>query len=225
MPRFADHLVSTADILLSKVVDGEVRVNLGDLAGDAEGVGSDVAMWGLPGFYSVPDLPDAATGAAQALYLVDGQAKRVIAARDNRQAPKAGTAPPGARGITTRGEARVMLNPDEDAVTAYTANQEDDDASQMIDLRGKNGVTLILNGGCMIRQKTDELAIAIVDGPTFLMDGDGFQFSGKKFVVLCSTVTLGLNPGGVPPPPGLNSAIVGTTGMSGIPSSSVTIAS
>jgi len=42
-------------------------------------------------------------------------------------------------------------------------------------------------------------------------------------VAACSTVTLGLI-AGVPPPPGLTSALIGVSGMAGIASKSVTIA-
>jgi hypothetical protein len=222
---FADYLTEPADILSARPVDGDVRINVGDVASDGEGWSADVAMWGVPGFISIPDPPDA-DGAAQALLLVDGQEKRSIAARDNRIASKIGEGKAGDRFIVCRRDARVLVKAEENAVNIYTVNEEDDDASMMLDLRGKTGVAILLNGGCMIRQKTDEMVISIADGPTFLMDKDGFQFTGKSFHVDCSTITLGLiQPAGVRPQLGTNNALTGLTGLAAVPSSTVMIAS
>lgn len=221
---FADYLTEIADILRAAPVGGDVRINVGDVAAEDEGRGADVAMWGIPGFISIPDPPDA-DGAAQAILLVDGQETRSIAARDNRIASKIGEGKFGDRFIVCRRDARVLVKAEDNAVNLYTVNEEDDGASQMIDLRGKTGVTLLLNGNCMIRQKTDELVVSIADGPTLLMDKDGFQFTGKTFHVDCATVTLGITPLGLRPQPGTNNALTGLTGVAAVPSSTVLIAS
>lgn len=224
MVMFADHLTEIADILAARPVGGDVRINVGEVADDSEGRGAEVAMWGIPGFVSIPDPPDA-DGAAQAILLVDGQETRSIAARDNRIASKIGEGKPGDRFIVCRADARIIMKPADNAVNLYTVNEEDNGASMMLDLRGKTGVTLLLNGGCMIRQKTDELVISIADGPTLLMDKEGFQFTGKSFHVDCSTITLGLLPGGLRPQLGTNNALTGLTGPAAVPSSTVLIAS
>jgi hypothetical protein len=222
--RFADHLVSPQDILLATSQNGEVRVNVGDQASANEGVGAEVAMWGLPGFISVPS-PPSSDGCAQALVLTDGNEQRVIASRDNRIAAKVGVPKSGDRFIVSDRDARVLLKNEDNAINIYTVNEEDGNASQMLDLRGKTGVTVLLNGGCIIRQKTDELIISIAEGPTFMMDKDGFQFTGKTFNVDCATITLGLLPGGFRPVPPANTALTGPTGLAAVPSSSVMIAS
>lgn len=225
--RFADHLTQVADILRAEPIGGDVRMNVGEQAEGGEGAGAEIAMWGIPGFISIPDPPDE-NGAAQAILLLDGNDVRSIAARDNRIASKIGTGKAGDRFIVCRRDARVIIKAEDNAVNLYTVNEADDDASQMIDLRGKTGVTVILNGGCMIKQKTDSLIVSIADGPTLLMDKEGFQFTGKTFHIDCATVTVGLLPGGVRPvtaaPPGPNAALTGLTGVAAVPSTSVAIA-
>lgn len=222
--RFPDHLTTIADVVLSTATDGEVRVNVGDvLQEDESGFGQDVALWGVPGFIGMPDQPDD-NGAAQVLYIVDGQKKIGVAARDNRIAEKAGNLQPGDRAVLASCAARILLKAATSSVTLFTENEQDNDLAQMIDLRGSTGVTLLLNGNCIVQQKTDELVIAINDGATFTMNADGFQFTGAKFNVACSTVTLGILPGGIPPQPGINSAIYGPAGQVGVASQSVTIA-
>lgn len=86
MLRFADHTTDIGDILQSVVEDGEVRVSLGKYAGQNEtslGVSSDAPVWQQTGFASRPADPDE-RGSAMAVYVLDGDQKRVVATRDNR---------------------------------------------------------------------------------------------------------------------------------------------
>jgi hypothetical protein len=74
--------VDVADILLSLVEGGEVRVNIGD-APTGKGYGASIGYWGVDGFLSRPNAPTAA-GNAQGWYVTEGQSRRVIASRDTR---------------------------------------------------------------------------------------------------------------------------------------------
>jgi hypothetical protein len=85
VPYNADHLCGVADISASSANVGEIRCNLGDsVTGD--GYAAECAIWGPPGFIGRPADPTTGTGggACQALYVVEGNQKRVVATRDNR---------------------------------------------------------------------------------------------------------------------------------------------
>src|SRR3990167_5975490 len=106
-PMWADHLTGVADILASTSDGGEVLVNLGDIR-DNSGIAAEAPMWGVDGFVSRPNDPDEA-GACEALYVVDGDEKRVLATRDMRFSEQVGTLQPGDRAIFTDGEPRLLV--------------------------------------------------------------------------------------------------------------------
>lgn len=222
---WADSLTNVADILSSTQTDGEVRVNLGEQT-DGSGFGADSPVYGIDGFAAMPNDPDE-NGACQALYLVDGNEKVVFGTRDNRSIAKVGALKPGDRVVFSNCDARVMLKKADNAVSLYTVNETAEPAdgtAQMLDLRGSTGVTVLLNGGCIIQQLKDEVLVAINGGASWRMTEEGHEFFGQKFSINCSTVTIGLMPGGLPPAPGVNGAIYGISGVTGVASTSVTIA-
>lgn len=97
MIPWADHLTGISDILLSEIVEGEVRYNLGYFAGEnttSQGVGASSPVWPQFGFVSRPADPDE-DGAAMALWIQDGDQKRVISTRDNRHTDRLPDVQPG----------------------------------------------------------------------------------------------------------------------------------
>lgn len=224
MPRFPDDLIGSADILTSALDDsGEVRLNLGD-ALTGEGISNDSSYWGIDGFVSRPN--DAtSTGAAQALYMVDGHQKRVLASRDNRWITGYGQLAAGDRAIVSDCEAKFLLKKDRSAVTLYTTNEQDDNNSMMVDVDGKNGIITIINAGSVLRMTKDEIVLAVSGGnASITLNGDGaVQITGKSFWAATSGVCLG-TVGGAPPIPGVMSALIGPVGLAGVPSTSVVIA-
>ena len=218
----SDNLTQIADVTASTIAsDGQVRVNIGD-AFTGKGFAADAPLWGLDGFVSRPNDPDA-DGAAQVLYLVDGDNKRAFASRDNRWASKAGNLAPGDRAIVSNCDARMFVKKERNAVTLYTVNEKDDGHSMLVDLAGKDGNLIILNGSAQIRMTKDSITLGVSGGGAIVIDKDGVQVLGAQAAINCSTVTIGLM-GGAPPPPGSSSACVGPTGMAAIGSHSVTIA-
>jgi len=212
---------SVADVLLSSVSSGEVRVNLGDLS-DGTGFGAECSLWGVDGFVSCPNDPDDA-GCAQAIYLSSGNSKRAICSRDVRFASKAGALKPGDRAILSDCDARLFLKKANNGITLYTVNETDGDKAMIVDLAGAKGKITILNSGAQIAIEKDKITLGVSGGGAIVIDSNGVQVLGQQFVAACSTVTLGLI-AGVPPPPGLTSALIGVSGMAGIASKSVTIA-
>jgi phage gp45-like len=120
MPRNADHLTDISDVLGSDVTNGEVYLNVGDSI-DGDGWGANAAIWGPDGYIAVPN--SASQGSAcRALYLVDGNTKRVFACRDNRIATRAGGLSPGDRAIVTDAAPRVRIIKQTEVVELYTEN-------------------------------------------------------------------------------------------------------
>lgn len=222
----AANIFSQADVTLSEQEDGEVRVNIGNVI-DGSGLGAGVAAWGVDGFVGMPNLPSDGQ-CCVALVLEDGNQQRCIGFKDNRFASKAGELQPGDRAIVSDCDARLLLKKEDNCISLYTVNEEAEEAdgtAQMLDIRGSTGVTVLLNSGCIIQQTKDEILIAFNGGSVFKQTAEGFEFFGQKFSINCSTVTIGLMPGGLPPTPGTNGAIYGVSGVAGVASTSVTIAS
>lgn len=118
MPIKPDHLTDISDVLTAQATNGEVFVTVGD-AVDGQGWGANAAMWGPDGYIAVPN--QATQGAAcRAIYLVDGNMKRVFACRDNRIANRAGTLAPGDRAIVTDASARVRVLQAANSVELYS---------------------------------------------------------------------------------------------------------
>lgn len=219
----AETLYDIRDVTASSMESGDVRVNVGSAITN-EGEGSDGPWWANgDGFVSRPNGPGA-DGACKALFLRHGNKKICIASRDGRYSSKAGELQPGDRAIVSRGEARFLLKAENDSVTLYTANQQDDDSSMMITAVGETGTILIANGGAYIEMKKDKIvmsagkAMLVLDGLT-----GAASFFASHFAANAKSGNLGVV-GAIPPPTGVNSILVGATGMAGIPSAFWTIA-
>jgi hypothetical protein len=100
--------IDQADLLLAQVDGAEVRVNIGDTVTGA-GWGSGVAVWGVDGLLSVPNAATG-SGAAQGLYLTQGNQRRVIASRDTRWAGPFGALAAGDRALVSDCDAGLMLD-------------------------------------------------------------------------------------------------------------------
>ena len=70
------------DIMQTAIVDGHVRVNVGDQV-EGKGYTASRPLWIGPGFRSRPN-PPTSTGAAQALFVTLGNDRVILAARDAR---------------------------------------------------------------------------------------------------------------------------------------------
>lgn len=213
MAVFADYLTSVADILTSTLAeDGQVRVNLGD-ATTGEGWASEAPMWGLDGFVSRPN-DSSADGAAQGLYLVEGDTKRVIASRDNRWASKAGSLKPGDRAIVSDCAARLFLKQSTSSLVLYTENQQDADSSMIVELNGQAGSFRVIVGKAYLLMEGGEIKIG-VGGSCFVLTEEVIAAFGKHFAANTASGNLGLMGGAAPtaangiasgPQPGLVSA-------------------
>jgi hypothetical protein len=220
--RFADHATAIADVLLSEVTaEGEVRVNLGDVV-TGDGFGAFTATWGADGFVARP-LDPVGGEAARALFIYDGQSKRILGMRDARYAAKVGSLQPGDRAIVSDCEARFFLKRATNALTLYTTNDTDDGNAMMVHLDGAAGEVQVRCSDVFALFKKGEITLAVNGGGSIIIDANGVQIGGQKFSANAATVTLGLL-AGAPPPPGVSSALIGPSGLAGVPSTSVTIA-
>ena len=70
------------DIMQTAIVDGHVRVNVGDQV-EGKGYTASRPLWIGPGFRSRPN-PPTSTGAAQALFVTLGNDRVILASRDAR---------------------------------------------------------------------------------------------------------------------------------------------
>jgi len=219
MPRLTDHLFRLADVLLSTVTDGEVRLKLGS---HSEGIGEapNVPHFGTDGFVSCPnDAND--SGACVALEISDGQQKFCVGQVDNRYSSKAGTLTPGDRAIVSSSAARVLLKNAKAAVSIITENAEDDGSTMMIDVRGATGTVQIVNGGSYVEMKKDSIVLS-AGGSMLVIDATGVAVFGPHFGGNTASGNLGVV-GGIAPPPGVNSVLTGPTGLTAIPAKSWTI--
>lgn len=142
--------IEIADVMLSAIVDGEVRVNIGDKV-DGKGFGASIGYWGVDGFPSRPN-PTSAAGAAQAVYLTQGNQRRVIASRDNRFVGPFGDLGEGDRAIVSDCDAGLHL--DQSANTIALAS----DGGARIEA-GPSSVTLTF-GGCTVTMSDAALTLA-----------------------------------------------------------------
>lgn len=217
--------IRKADITTSVAQDGEVEATLGRVE-TGKGIARAVMYGAAPLLYQ-PNDPDGA-GAAQAYYLIDGNTPIVIATRDNRYAALAGTLKPGDFAVVTGGSARVIGKKESDTIALYAENKKDDEQSMLVEVNGKDGTIVCQNGDTTLRMKsgggTKEIAIAINGGASISMSGNTIEITAAIVKINGGSVSIGLNPGGVPPTPPLNSALIGPNGQVGVASTSVVIA-
>lgn len=209
-----------ADVLSSKVDQGEVRLTVGDVITGTT-YATDCQFWGTDGFYGIPAAGNASDGTAQALFFVDGNAKRVVGSRDNRTVEKYGSLEPGDRAIISTGDARFILKNNRDSVTLYSENQKDGGTSMLVDVSGKDGTISLTAGRGGMVIGPDGITIKFGNS-VLVLDDKGVTLQGPSAKVVGGTVLLGA-PGTIPLP-GVNSVIYGPTGLTGAPSTSVFIA-
>lgn len=228
----ADQIFGTADIIETLAVEGEIRVKIGSAA-DGLGYASGLPMYGPDGYIGKPNAPSSNGDACQALYIVDGDGRIVVATRDNRYADKVGEMAPGDRAIVTDGEARVLIKREDDAVHIMSKNQVAS-KTMMWSMHGADGTIQVYNGGgCWIEMKGSVLTIGSSDGSsttTLMVTPNGVQINGPNFMCCTAGGHLGLvappTPGfpGAPPVVGANSIVMGPTGMAGVGSAKWTVA-
>lgn len=216
--------IGVEDITQSTATSGEIRVTLGDSRVPA-GVAQETPIWGNGGFVSRPVDPDEA-GAAQGLYINDGNKRRVIAWRDNRYAENAGSLEPGESAIVCDRDARVMVKSSTNTVVLFTVNAMDKNAanantSMMVLLDGDNGKLKLMCGKSWIEVSASGIVLG-TEKSTLALDGDGVHINGSHFG--CNTLTgnLGVVAPGVAPPQGAASVQFGPA--VGIPSTRWTVA-
>jgi hypothetical protein len=112
--RYTEGLVEVADAVASTTaINGEIRVNLGD-SSTGSGVASDVCFWGIDGFLSRP--ADPSGGAAQMLFIADGNQRRIIGSRDRRFYDGLETIDIGDRMVYAPSGIRIRLDDSEQAI-------------------------------------------------------------------------------------------------------------
>lgn len=218
-----------ADVIGSEVEGGEVRLDVGDVVSE-ETYATDCQFWGTDGFYGIPAASDA-DGAAQALFFVDGNAKRVVGTRDNRAVEKYGSLQPGDRAIISTGDARLVLKNEANSLTMYTElGPTGSKDAVMIDVRGDaSGGSMIIKCGkstIAMKQGVGPQAGEITLGNglggitidalgNIIISGASVRVKGGTVLIGGATAEIAL--------PGVNNAIVGATGVTGVPSTSVFI--
>jgi hypothetical protein len=220
----ADDLTNIADVLASDTDDGEVRLHIGDTTDPEGGIDNDVVPWGPDGFIARPNDPDN-DGAAQVLYLVDGQEKRALGTSDKRWATHASDLEPGDRAIVSACPTRLVLKRAATTITLYT--ETSDGKPIRLDINGHDGsVTISVEGSgssSSLVMKPDALTLSVDGGGSLVIDKNGVHVNGPLLDVNTPRGNLGTI-AGQPPPPGANSLLFGVAGMAGAPSPNWTIA-
>lgn len=150
--RWTEGLIENADVVASTTAaNGEIRVNLGNATTRA-GIDSNIPFWGIDGFLSRPVDPDA-NGAAQYLFIVDGNQRIAIGSRDRRNLSQAGNVDVGDRVIYSPSGVRIQL----------------DDSEQIVKCTVPGGSTMIL--------ADDEFSITLAGGATLTLTNSGLEVS------------------------------------------------
>lgn len=208
-----------ADVLSGELKDGQVRLNIGN-ATTGKGTDSQVAVYAIDGFYSMPNDP-ASDGAAQVFWFRDGERKVVVGGRDNRWISGYGTLDAGDRAITSNCDAMIALKRANSAIVMFSKNQTDSNSDMVYDFNGKEGRITFLNGQAIINMSKDTITMT-AGGTTVEIGPDGFFVNGNH----CGLNTNGGNLGAtgmIPPITGPQSLIFGVSGVSGAPSTKWTI--
>ena len=175
--------IDRADVLLTTVVDGDVRLNVGDKV-DGKGFGARIPYWQTCGFRSRPN-PPTSTGAAQVLYLTQGNTRCVVASRDGRFVGPFGSLDEGDCEIISDCDAGLRLDK-----SANSIRLEADGASVVVD--GAAGTVTVTKGTATIVVAT----VATVDTMTLSVGTSSITITDAGVAILGTTVTVN----GVPVP-------------------------
>lgn len=217
----AEQLVKLDITATERTDGGELRCKLSE--NDSTGVVGDAAMWGIDGFYSRPNDPDD-RGACQALLAYEGNNRRVIATKDNRIVGEYATLAPGDRAVCTDGPAKLLVKKDGGTVTMATATPNDE---LVMVQTSPTAITIMMpgdGGTAMVQAKAGRIVLMVDGGGSIIIDKAGVHIGGNICEVSTGMVTLGMLAPNVPLVPSINSAIVGPSGMIGVPSTKVLIA-
>ena len=202
----------------------ELRGNVGDAVTN-DGWGQGVGIWAPEGFSGVPNEPSS-DGAARVLVLRDGNQSYGIGFKDNRNVGRYAARDPGDRCIVTDAECRFLMARETQSITLYTKGSTGD--PQLIQLGGTANDAIILdvggpNGTAHLEMKSGEVNITAGGKACIQIKGDQVNIFGEICWIAAGRTAIG-QVAGAPPPIGANSAVVGPSGMTGIPSTSCTIA-
>lgn len=203
----------------------ELRGNIGDAVTN-QGWGQEIGFWAPEGFFGLPNVPDK-KGAARALILREGQQSYTIGFKDNRLAPLYAEMKPGDRAIVTKSGARILLKEEDCTVTIIV--ETGDGLPQLIaQADGPNKAWRVIVGdgvdSSWHTQSPSKIYFGVSGGGALKIDKAGVHINGNLCEVNTGMVTLGMTAPSKPLVPGVNSAIIGATGMTGIASSKVLIA-
>lgn len=225
MPIFADHVTDIADILTSTAEDGEIRVSLGDVR-TGDGYDSNAAVWGPDGYLARPNAQG--DGATRALFIVDGNARRVIATTDRRFSAQAGTLEPGDRMLVTDAACRLYMKRARAQVGMYTEASDEPPVGgkgMILDLDGEGSVIQLRFGGTMIvldGKTVTIVAAGAASSSSITLSETAITLTAPTINVAGGFVALGLNSDGtIPGKPGVDTVIIGSQGSVGIASKSV----
>jgi hypothetical protein len=219
-----DQYFDLGDVVLSTAEKGQIRVNLGDVDRKT-GYGVSTPVWGPDGYLARPNDPK--DGACRALYLTDGQNRRVLATSDNRFAAQAGTLEPGDRMIVSSGDARFYLRNADNRIGVYTEAKSDPPVGgkgMIIEADGEAGLIRLRAGGAVIELDAASGTITLTAaGPSgksvlVLSPTEGAQImAGGIHLDTLGFVTLGLNSDQTRPgKPGADNVLIGAIGQSGV---------
>lgn len=164
--------IDQADVLLTTLVDGDVRLNVGDKV-DGKGFGAQVPFWQTCGFRSRPN-PPTSTGAAQVLYLTQGNSRSVVASRDGRFVGPFGSLDEGDAEIISDCDAGLRLDK-----SANTIKLQSDAVSVVVN--GDAGTVTVTKGTAEIKVSTIASVdtITLTAGATVLtVDSTGVDVTG-----------------------------------------------
>jgi hypothetical protein len=214
VPAFVDHLTSVADVLLSDVTNGEVRVNVGEETTGA-GFGSSCTLWAPDGFISCPSPADA-TGACQIFWVQEGDQKICVAARDNRLKDKVGSLQPGDKAIVSTVDARFLLKASDNGISLMTFNGGDQSQPMLVNISGSKGSATIYIGGpggtsSVLQMTPTSIKLGVANGGSLTIDAQGVHVTGTSFNANCGGGTLGLISAvpPIPPQPPVNGILYG----------------
>ncbi|NUP13744.1 MAG: hypothetical protein HOW73_47515 [Polyangiaceae bacterium] len=212
------------DILSSELSPkGEIRIKLGNSNAQSAAAPQNVPVYGIDGFYSKPNKPDA-KGSAFCLYDPSGSG-RVVASKDNRLTEFYGQMDDGDKAIITRNGSRVFIKDDGRSVSITV--KTDDGLDLVAQLNGKKKTWSVVVGdgadSSWFTQAPAKIYMGVSGGGALKIDKKGVTINGEKFEANVGKVFLAMaEPSGTAPLiDGVNACCVGPSGMTAAPSTKV----